>query len=300
NLFPKSSNRVEVDETRHEHHVVLDRTRVMDYEIHSIQRVLGYDKSNKVVQEFHPLYNARGGAEGSGCYSIRRAPRMRSARESRVGARTSYAGSEIYISLSDPGAPPVHPEVCQLGVRVLATNRDLPITMPTGSDRSDFSLEASAPVSAVRIEGGRKTPWNSFAVDEMAWRTISHFSLNYLSLLERGDDGAAGLRGLLELYTQDAASIRRQVDGIVGVSTREIVERARRAGPVTFARGLEVEVTYYASKFDGMTPYLLASVLDRFLSRYVSVNSFTRSKMVVPDSGEVVTWPSRRGNLELI
>jgi len=42
-----------------------------------------------------------------------------------------------------------------------------------------------------------------------------------------------------------------------------------------FARGQRVEVTFDEDKFEGAGMYLFASVLERFLGSYVSLNSFS-------------------------
>ena len=40
---------------------------------------------------------------------------------------------------------------------------------------------------------------------------------------------------------------------------------------------------------------VLASVLDRFFARYVSLNSFTQTRLQSAKRGEVKTWPVRLG-----
>lgn len=301
NLFERPASRVQLSETLREHHVVIDRTRPLDFEVHSVERVTGFDDSNRAVQPFFPLFGARGGAGGHGCYTLRRESRLVSRRERRIGSRTSYVGGEVFLSVSDPEAPPVRPEVRQLGVRVLATNRDLPITMPVGVGTTDFDLEVSCPVTSTRIIAGPTPPTPSPAVGELSWRLISHLALNYLSLLDEGDQGATALRGLLSLYAHAAPlAARRQIDGLVSASVSAAVDRAPRAGPIAFIRGLDIRLDFDQSRFEGFSPFILASVLDRFFPRYVSINSFTRTRIHTEAEGELSPWPLRPGRREVI
>ncbi len=301
NLFERGANRAQLSETDREQQVIIDRTRPLDFEVHSIKQVVGFDAKNRAVQEFFPLFGARGGADGNGCYSTRRQTRLTSLRERRIGSRTSYPGAEMFLTLSDPDAPPVHEDVCQLGIRVLATNRDLPITMPVGVGASDFSLEESFPVLRTRIVTGPTTPTPSPAVGELSWRLISHLTLNYLSLLDEKDTGASALRGLLSLYAHAApASMRHQIDGLRSATVSSAIDRAPRDGPIAFIRGLGVRLEFDESRFEGASPFILASVIDRFLPRYVSINSFTRTHMYTAEEGEIAPWPIRPGKRGII
>jgi len=66
------------------------------------------------------------------------------------GARSSYLGSEAYVSLVDASEAPYRTELRQLAVETLCTNRDLPLHMPVGQGKTDFSMEMGAPVESVR------------------------------------------------------------------------------------------------------------------------------------------------------
>lgn len=301
NLFARDANRVQVSQADREHHVMVDRTRPLDYEVHSVLRVVGFDDGNRATQEFRPLFGARGGDDGHGCYTVRRTRRLASTREKRIGSRTSYLGGEVYLSASDPDAPPIHEDVRQFGVRVLATNRDLPLTMPVGVGVSDFSLDESFPITGVRVVSGPTPPSPSPAEGELTWRLVSHLSLNYLSLLDEADTGASALRGLLSLYAHAAPpAMRRQVDGLRSVRVASAVDRAPREGPIAFIRGIDVRLDFDESRFEGSSPFVLASVIDRFLPRYVSINSFTKTRFCTAEEGEIAPWPIRPGKREVI
>ena len=79
--------------------------------------------------------------------------------------------------------------------RHIGSNRDLPLQMPVGKGKSDFSLEVSAPVEAVRCIRGPTRPRPSLAHQqgEVAWRLVNHLSLNYLSLLDSDGEKSAAM-----------------------------------------------------------------------------------------------------------
>jgi type VI secretion system protein ImpG len=323
NLFPANADRIHVTEKLSDFQVIPDRTRPLDFEVYNIQKVVGIGAGNEQLQEFSPFYRARDAEEGGAYYTINRMPRTASAKEQRFGSRTRYPGSETYISLVDAKNAPYKTDVKQLAVSVYCTNRDLPLTVPIGRGDTDFTMEAGAPISAIKSLTGQPTaPRPSYAEGDTAWRIISHLSLNYLSLVDAPpstdahgnvrDQGAIALRDLLRLYTgplesrvpgstgpgADAAefsAIKRQVEGVKHIASRQVIRRVNKPGPISFARGLEVSVSFDEVNFEGTGVFLLGAVLDRFFAKYVSINSFTEMVVRTIERGEVMRWPARLG-----
>ena len=139
--------------------------------------------------------------------------------------------------------------------------------------------------------------WPGLAHGKIAWRLISHLSLNYLSLLDTDPKrGAAALRDLLSLYADvGRAEIGKQIEGVRSVESRSITRRLPVEGPLTFGRGLEIAVTFDETAFEGVGVFLLGAVLESFFAKYVSINSFTETVIRTVDHGEVMRWPARNG-----
>ena len=98
---------------------------------------------------------------------------------------------------------PYSTDLAQLGVKTMCSNRDLPMQIPLGQKRGDFTLKVNAPVETIRCVAGPTRPRTQVTTGDYAWRIINHLSLNFLSLIdENPDEGAAALRELLRLYTK--------------------------------------------------------------------------------------------------
>lgn len=298
NLFPKRADRIHLTHQVNEHHVVPDRTKPMDFEVYGVTEVTGYGSNADEEQRFQPLYASVDSAvsTGDGFYTLRRAPRVFSAKQKRVGSRTNYVGTEVYMALVDPVNAPYAEELTQLSINTLCSNRDLPLIMPTGGE-SDFDLDSAAPVRGVRCLGVPSRPVEPVLDGSTAWRAISHLSLNYLSLTDLNEqEGAVALREMLRLYARDNESVmRRYLDGIRSVRVEPITRRMPAKGPVTFGRGLEVRVSCDERAFEGSGSFLLVSVLEEFFGRHASLNSFTETVLDVVGRGEVMRWPTRFG-----
>ena len=303
NLFPRRSDRIHLRDGAAEYHVLADRTRPMDFEVYDVEDVQGFGDSQEPEQSFFPFYggNARTWHQSaSAFYTLRREPRVASQRQRRDGPRSSYVGGEVFLSLVDGREAPYPSSLRQLGMRLLCSNRDLPLHMPVGKGSTDLMLDTDAPVRSIRCVAGPTRPRAAMAEGQAAWKLVSHLQLNYLSLLEH-DDGAAALREMLLLYSDeyDAAS-RRLIEGLREVRSAPIVRRLPIAGPVTYGRGLEIRLTCEDQAFEGTGAFLFGSVMQNFFARYVSLNSFTETVLHTLERNEVARWTARSGTRPIL
>jgi type VI secretion system protein ImpG len=304
NLFPRNADRIHLSDRFYEYHVVPDRTRPTELEVHSITKVSGLGTGLEVQREFRPFHASTRGstdAASSSYFTVHR--RLRGQNSKRGPAvRSTYVGSEVFISLVDGSDGAYHPQLRQLAVEALCTNRDLPSFMSVGQGKSDFHLESGAPIESVRCVAGPSSPRPSNAWGDMSWKLINHLSLNYLSLVD--DDhgnGEGALKEMLHLYGDlTEPAIRRQIEGIRSAKSAPVVRRIPGEGPPTFGRGLEITLLCDEAAFEGTSVFLLGSVLEHFFTRYVSLNSFTEMVLKTLQRGEIIRWPARMGRRSTI
>ncbi len=300
NLFPKRADRIHLSDNTHEYHVVADRTRPMDFEIYEVTDVVGHGGGSDSDQTFLPLYTAyisHRDREHPAYFTVRREPRLPSSAQKRRGARSSYIGTEVFVSLVDPAEAPFRSDLRQLSIQTLCTNRDLVLQMPVGLGGTDFTLDVAAPVKSIRVISGPSRPYAPLTDGAIAWRAVNHLALNYLSLMNvSADQGAAALRELLDLYVPAAnVGLRKQVDGVRAMAVRPVVRRLPGSRPIAFGRGLEITVTVDEFAFEGANAFLLGAVLARYLTGHVSINSFTETVLRSDSRGEIHRWVPQWG-----
>lgn len=300
NLFEHTADRIHLSYRDHEHHVVPDRTKPLDMEVYSIESVVGHGAGSAERYDFRALFGCtdRTSREGAPAYyTVHREPRRLSSKEKREGSRSSYGGTETYLALTDGQSGAFPAEMKQLTVRTMCTNRDLPLAINTGGGTTDFVAESGAPLDSIRCVAGPSRPLPALSGGERSWRLINHVSLNYLSLTNStGGNGAEALRELLGLYAEQAEpGIRRHVDGVLSVGTTAVIRRLPGAGPVTFARGLRVDLGCDESAFEGAGAFLFGTVLERFFTGYASINSLVETVLSTRQRGSIMHWPARVG-----
>jgi len=204
NLFPKRCDRVQVTTRDTEQHVIANRTAGLDFEIYALQSVVGISGEGADDVVFRPFYSdtdfTAAGETHPAYYTIRRRMRQRSEKERLRGVRTSYLGSETYVTLVDQKQAPYGADMDQLAVKALCTNRDLPLLLATG-DTDVFQLPEGGPVKSIHLPVSPTRPHPTLSQGDTAWRLISHLSLNYLSVAGSGKGSSAeALRELIGLY----------------------------------------------------------------------------------------------------
>jgi len=305
NLFSKRLDRVQLSDRFSELHLVPDRTRAKDFEVYNVTDVLGLGATADDEQVFRSFYASTdfdAVDENESYYVTNRVPRVRSTKENLNGRLSNYHDSELFISLVDAKAAPYRSNLRQLAVNALCTNRDLPLRMPINRGRTDFTMERTASIESVRCVAGPTAPLPACMDGEVAWRAISHLSLNYLSLVDSpGGQGAAALRDLLKLYSNpNDAHTRKLIEGVLSIESAPIIRRVPAPGPLVFARGVELTITLDERSFEGTSAFLLGAVLECFFAKYVAINSFTETVVCSATRGEIIRWPTRLGLRHLL
>ncbi|KWT92956.1 MULTISPECIES: type VI secretion system baseplate subunit TssF [unclassified Variovorax] len=297
NLFSKRLDRVPVSEGVSQFHLVPDRTRPQDFELHTVTEVVGHGAPGSggapPEQVFLPFYAAFHGSRHShpAYFTTTREPRMMSTRQRSEGHRSSHIGSELYMQIVDPQQAPYDGSLRQLAVSALVTNRDLPLLMPLGRD-NDFDCVDAFPAQRVRMVRGPSRPVSPVVSQGLGWRVIDHLALNYLSLADSSaQEGAAALREMLMLYAAHADEIRQsQVRGLLSVRAKPVARRLPLGGPIAFGRGLEVTLDVDRNAFHGHSAFLFGAVLARYLARHVEVNHFVETVLTAAGRGEIMRW----------
>lgn len=210
--------------------------------------------------------------------------------------------TDVSVAFVDPSGDTILPAFPSVTARLTCFNGTLPAKLPIGTD-ADFHAEGGAGSALKRITSlmHPTEPIQPPLGSHTYWRIISQFSLNYLSLVDGGGDA---LRELLRLYNfGEKDTGEKHVTGISGVRSEPWYARVRGEHGLSFARGRKVIIEFDEGFYLGGGIYLLASVLERFLGLYSSMNSFSKLVARVRSKQKVYAlreWEPRAGQKPLL
>ncbi len=292
-----------------EYPVIADKNRRLDFEIFSVDSVLGIARRAVDHREFRNFFQQHSvDRSGKAYYSLHRMPRELTLNEQAEGPRSSYLGSEVFISLVDDEQYVARGIIRQLEITATCTNRHRPLGMSIGGGSTDFAVE-SGPIESIRFVGSPTPPRDAVLFGETLWRLVGHLKVNYLSFRDQreqpehaaGKSASGSLKELLALYVDlGNHDLRKQVEGITDVRGYPLVKRVRAEGPSAFARGVHLDITVDELVFGDSGVFLMGSAITQFYAKYVSVNSFVEVALHSVQRGHLHTWPPLLGYNDIL
>ena len=301
NLFEQTAEPIPLTQARHEYRIVPDVATPHGMEVFSVDSVLGTDPVSRSTTDYLPFYSFRHATSREAARAFWQASRRPSTGE-------DDRGTEVYLRLVDLDSHPSMPAESTLVVRTTCTNRDLPGRLHHAGDRLAFVLESAAPLSRIRCLRLPTAPVRPPNRRGLQWRLISHLCLNHLSLAD-GGLGRQALQELLRIYdpsdqgsSEATSTVNRQaIEGIASVSSKRVVGWLDAPEASGFCRGVEVTIEFDEKKYVGVGAFLFASMLERFLGLYVSINSFCRLVARTQTAEEPIkSWPPRAGEQPIL
>jgi len=289
NLFDRNAEPIDAKQAKEEYRIIPYDKKTDAAEIYSIDKVTGTITGSSGI-DFDPLYSLKhhlheDNGQDRAFWNIQR----------RYSGRKGDNGTDVFLSFSGLDLKPAHPTVEQIIVHANCTNRDLPDRLLYGDPAGDLVMEGSAPVRHVNFVV-KPTPTRRPALGGvLQWQVLSLLKPNYLPLM-RGQ--VESFRAILRLYDFDNSLVtRRIINGIHTVQSQHVTRRIGQA----FFRGVEVTIGFEESKYMESGLFMFTSVLERFLSQFVSSNSFTQLVTRTSPGGKVFKiWPPRRGGRPLL
>lgn len=296
NLFAETADPIPLTHTEYSYQIVPDVRRTDGLEVYSVDQVSATDMSGESV-EYRPFYGIQHSQ-----YNARQQAFWYSRRKDVIeGEHRNEQASEVEISLVDLEFNPHKVSNQTLSLQLTCCNRNLPKKLPTGNAQPHLSIvDGDAPAKRISSVVSPTATLRPPRRERGYWRLISHLNLNHLSL--SGSGGCEALKEIFRLYDfRNSGSTRNMIESLLKLDTRPITAPIQIDNSVVLCRGTEVIVELDSMMLTGTSSLLFASVIERFLGLYCSINSFTR--LIAKQSGqdgELKRWPPRAGDKALV
>lgn len=282
NMFIRRSDRTECNGA-FEHHVTPDRSAPMDMEVLSVESVEAYDARNQVV--FCAQANYRG--EGDNHFVTHRRARLFNPDHSR----SSYHGTEMFVSLAGKDYDLHHDEIRQVGALLYCTNRDLPLLI-----RADDPVfpPVEEPIASAAFVGTPSPPSPPLITGGAAedWEKVGMVSTNLSSVLWRnGMIPADIIRKMIRMYANEEESVaRRLADAIVTVVSTPRIFRFVSGGTPYFESGWRLDLTLNEDFCSGTGVFIFARILGEFFASFVPINTCVEFVVSTDRRKEAFRW----------
>jgi len=296
NLFELPAEPIALDGTQSEWLVVPDARRPAALEIYALQDVRFSRPAApqpRRVPHFQRLRHEAGAEAGvddlSWLASLRPAPAV-------------LGGTETRLMLRDPKFDPALPADGVLSIDTLCCNRDLPSLLPFGGGQPALRItDPTAPAAGAECLVPPTATLRPQLRERSGWRLVSHLALNHLGVTG-GPQAALSLREMLRLHDlRGTPETHLALDGIVSVQATPGIARLPGVRPGSFARGIDISLSFEPQAWTAGGLFLLAAVLERFLALQVSINGFVRTSAHLRGrSGAIASWPARSGTRVLL
>ncbi|MFX0209886.1 MAG: type VI secretion system baseplate subunit TssF [Candidatus Hodarchaeota archaeon] len=286
NLFDRPTEEIIVDQRLPEYYILPDGDRRKSREIYSVKQVTGVSEDKLQQYQYLPVTS----------YDILDTsdPQYDYKRFFSVVTRPIKGDmAETYIRIfgSSMEEDPFPKETLSIGNAILtngflpakyleANSINQPINFPEGIEASNLT-----------------TPTNVFQCpnrQNYLWTLISHLTLSYTTLAD-----AEIFRSILSLYNwseEDSNKEKKKIQAITKIhppSTRYIL---RGQGLI---RGIEFKIEIDETQFENGEGdiQLFGTVINRFLSQYVTINSFAILSIIETGSNRRHTWHPKLGKV---
>ncbi|MDR3356757.1 MAG: type VI secretion system baseplate subunit TssF [Spirochaetaceae bacterium] len=291
NLFAKRSNRVMMGREMYEFHVTPDKSAPKDYEIVNINKLEFFNEQNETLFFADKFYEEDLFAENavSNFFSQHR---RKSLVNPRVTRRSSYDGTEVFVSFSvrDKKLENAY----QFSAETICTNRDLGLLIS-----GDTPLDSRSPLvlGASFITRPSRPDYSFMERDDIsAFSRISHIVFNLSALFwQNGRFPLEALRTLIASYRlRPNEEIERAVEGITALETESKAFRFIKNGGVFFEMGWMVKVTLDENVLAGIGYYTFGRIIAELLKSFTSINSLLEIHFFSKQSGRVAVWKTSK------
>ena len=286
NLFDRYSEPVAVTRRMPEYYIIPDSDRRKSREIYAITKVTGVDDNNESQYAYSPITSYDVLDLNDPEYEFKRF-------YSTMFRPVDGDIGETSVRLFGPSLEQDEFPKETLSIQSIMSNGILPANyLQVGSISQATGFPEGMQVTNLTV------PSNVLPCPErqnFLWSLISHLTISYTTLADT--DTLKKLLGLYNWSVQENNPNRKKIrEGLVRVHPPEAKKFYKNRGLI---RGIEFKIDIDARKFenDEGDIHLFGLVLNKFLSQYVTINSFIILKFIDIETRKTYSWNTMQGRI---
>jgi len=288
NLFSRSTEEVIVSQRLPEYYIIPDLDRRKSRDIYSVDKIVGISESKFEQYKYIPI-TSHDILETSD-------PEYNYKRFFSIFRRTQqHDMAETYIRLFGPSMEMESFPRETLSIEAIMSNGFLPSSyLEAGSIKEPINFPAGIEASNITV------PQEMLECPDRQnylWSLIAHLSVSYSSLADE-----ESFRSILNLYNWTKSHNhpnKKRINGIVKISKPKLVSKVINQSLI---RGIEFHIEVDPKEYehgDGEI-HLMGTVINSFLSQYVTINSYIFLKITETGTGKQYSWQPITGEMQTV
>jgi type VI secretion system protein ImpG len=285
NLFQRQTEEVIVSQRLPEYYIVPDLDRRKSREIYSVDKVTGISEDKSEQYKYLPITSHDILESGDPDFIFKRF----------YSTYRRYQQSDTcdnYIRLFGPSMETDNFPRETLSIEATLSNGFLPSAyLESGTIKESINIPAGIEVMNISVPSEVFEPPDR---QNYLWSLIAHLSVSYNTLAD-----ADALKSILNLYNWVKAHNhpnKKRIEGIKKVHPPKLVNQILDN---SLLRGMEFHIEVDPKEFENGEGdiYLMGTVLNVFLSQYVTLNSYILLKITESGTGKEYKWQPVSGQI---
>ncbi len=288
NLFSRSTEEVVVNQRMPEYYMIPDLDRRKSREIYSVDKIVGISETKLEQYKYIPI-TSHDVLETSD-------PEYNYKRFYSVFRRTQqHDMSETFIRLFGPSMEMDSFPRETLSIEATLSNGFLPAAyLEAESVKEPINFPAGIEASNITV------PQEALECPERQnylWSLIAHLSVSYSTLAE-----VDSFKSILNLYNWTKAHNhpnKKKINGITKIYKPKLVNKVINQSLI---RGIEFHIEVDPKEYEQGEAeiHLMGTIINSFLSQYVTINSYIFLKITETGTGKEYKWQPVTGEMQII
>ena len=288
NLFDKIINRIPAQKKKKETIIHADRSKLFDYEIIKINKVVGYNISNIKTIEFTSFYNVNGNCESSNNFMFYKYRRNLLPKDAHT-----RKGTDMFFSIGDVHNNQSTETINDIKVSSLCSNRMLPYELNLiDNSKNCFNISKQYPVSEVKFIENMSEPDYSTNKHSKNWSVVNHLFSNYMNVISEDiEQNVNIIKNYLRLYTSITNPLHeRYINGIISLSSKREIISIECSKGLSLGNGIAIEVLFNENSYRDSGFVILAQIIKSVICRNLPINTILKFTVNSNIRGKIIEW----------
>ncbi|MDO8549071.1 MAG: type VI secretion system baseplate subunit TssF [Ignavibacteria bacterium] len=288
NLFSRSTEEVVVSQRLPEYYIIPDLDRRKSRDIYSVDKITGISESKFEQYKYIPI-TSHDILETSD-------PEYNYKRFYSIFRRTQqHDMAETYIRLFGPSMEMESFPKETLSIEATLSNGFLPSAyLEAGSIKEPINFPAGIEASNITVP---QEMLDCPDRQNYLWSLIAHLSVSYSTLAD-GDS----FKSILNLYNWTKSHNhpnKKRINGIIKIHQPKLVSKVINQSLI---RGIEFHIEVDPKEYEQGEGeiHLMGTVINSFLSQYVTINSYIFLKITETGTGKEYSWQPITGEMQTV